>query len=226
MRRFLGIMSVMTHTVATPEINPHNPLVVGFDLDLTLAHTSEGIIASFWAAVKDLKIRDVDFEGARDRLGDPIQDEFRLYLPEAEVEPAVEIFREHMETFGKEGASLLPGAAESIAKVRELGGFSLVLTTKQTSLATDLLDHLGLEVDQVIGGMHGNDKRDALIEAKAWGYVGDHVKDIRAARSAGAVAVGVTTGNHTEEALWNAGADFVLATLEDLPPLIGQPVVR
>lgn len=129
-----------------------------------------------------------------------------------------------MQTLGLEGARLLPGAARSVAQVHELGGESLVLTTKHTPLATDLLTHLGLKVDRVIGGLHGAGKSDALREAKAWGYVGDHINDMRAARAAGVVAVGVTTGNNSSEELLQAGAHIVLATLEDLPPYIGRPL--
>ncbi len=42
-----------------------------------------------------------------------------------------------------------------------------------------------------------------------------------AAHEAGAIAVGVATGKYTVEALRSAGADHVLATLEE--PLPGVP---
>jgi phosphoglycolate phosphatase len=197
------------------------PLTVGFDLDLTLADTSEGIIASLAATGLETGTA-IDLDGARRRLGIPIQEELALYLPEAEIAPAVSIFREYMRTLGLEGARLLPGAAESVARVRELGGRSLVLTTKHTPLALSLLSHLALDIDEVIGGLHGAGKSDELRKAEAWGYVGDHVNDMREARAAGVIAIGVTTGNNSFAELRQAGASIVLATLEDLPPYIGR----
>jgi phosphoglycolate phosphatase-like HAD superfamily hydrolase len=44
--------------------------------------------------------------------------------------------------------------------------------------------------------------------------VGDTPRDIDAAHAAGAVGVGVATGKYTVDALWAAGADYVVPTLE------------
>jgi phosphoglycolate phosphatase-like HAD superfamily hydrolase len=51
--------------------------------------------------------------------------------------------------------------------------------------------------------------------------VGDTPRDVEAAHAAGAVAVGVATGQYTVDALRAAGADYVLPTLES--PLPGVP---
>lgn len=49
-------------------------------------------------------------------------------------------------------------------------------------------------------------------------------RDIDAAHAAGAIAVAVATGKYTVEELRSAGADHVLATLEEpLPGLGGLP---
>jgi phosphoglycolate phosphatase len=48
-------------------------------------------------------------------------------------------------------------------------------------------------------------------------YVGDHTADMRAARAAGAVAVGVRTGSHTAADLADAGAHAVLGELIEFP---------
>jgi phosphoglycolate phosphatase-like HAD superfamily hydrolase len=49
--------------------------------------------------------------------------------------------------------------------------------------------------------------------------VGDTPKDIEAAHAAGALAVGVATGSNSKEELAQAGADYVLGTLEEELPL-------
>jgi phosphoglycolate phosphatase-like HAD superfamily hydrolase len=48
------------------------------------------------------------------------------------------------------------------------------------------------------------------------------VHDIHAAKSNGAIAVGVATGMSTEAELAAAGADIVYRTLEDASDLIGS----
>lgn len=54
--------------------------------------------------------------------------------------------------------------------------------------------------------------------------VGDTPRDIDAAHAVGAVAVGVATGKYTVETLGLAGADHVLATLEEpLPGVLNLP---
>jgi phosphoglycolate phosphatase-like HAD superfamily hydrolase len=61
---------------------------------------------------------------------------------------------------------------------------------------------------------HALDSRGVLV-------VGDTPRDVEAAHTAGAVAVGVATGKYSMEQLRAAGADHVLATLES--PLPGVP---
>jgi len=45
--------------------------------------------------------------------------------------------------------------------------------------------------------------------------VGNTPRDVEAAHTVGAVAVGVATGHFTRDQLITSGADVVLATLED-----------
>ena len=49
--------------------------------------------------------------------------------------------------------------------------------------------------------------------------VGDTPHDVEAAHGAGAIAVGVATGHFDAEALRDAGADYVLGSLEEQLPL-------
>ncbi len=66
------------------------------------------------------------------------------------------------------------------------------------------------------GRIHGHP-----LDAARLLVIGDTPRDIDAAHAAGAIAVGVATGKYTVEALRDAGADHVLATLEE--PLPGLP---
>jgi phosphoglycolate phosphatase len=61
------------------------------------------------------------------------------------------------------------------------------------------------------------------VDPKRVLVVGDTPLDIEAAHAAGAVAVGVATGHHSEEDLHRAGADYVLGSLEEELPGVAAP---
>ncbi len=108
--------------------------------------------------------------------------------------------------------SLLPGAAEAVAAVRASGGRAVVVTAKSAALAQQALDALGVQVDAVVGGHWAEEKAVALRAHGASVYVGDHPGDVRAARAADAVCVGVRTGGEEP-----AGADVLLDDLTGFP---------
>src|SRR5436309_2022766 len=106
------------------------------------------------------------------------------------------------------------------AAVRAAGGRIVVVTAKKAELAELHLRHLELVPDEVRGLAWADGKAEALRATGAVLYVGDHVADMAAARAAGVCAVGVTTGPCGAGELVGAGADFVLADLRDLPPIV------
>jgi phosphoglycolate phosphatase len=121
--------------------------------------------------------------------------------------------------------TLLPGAGESVAQVHRLGGRVVVVSAKLEPGVTAVLRHVGLDrgllaVDAVSGGLFGADKSRVLAEEGADVFVGDHPGDVAAARGAGAVPVGVTTGAHDGQQLLAAGAQVVLPGLTDFPALV------
>ena len=59
------------------------------------------------------------------------------------------------------------------------------------------------------------DLHGALVEPRSVFVVGDTPNDVKAAKAVGAVAVTVATGDYTAEQLREAGADHVLASLEE-----------
>ena len=73
------------------------------------------------------------------------------------------------------------------------------------------------EADAVFGDAWRDGKAEVLVEQGAQAYVGDHVHDMDAARLAGVIGVGVTTGPSSADELRDAGASVVLSSLEDFP---------
>jgi pyridinium-3,5-biscarboxylic acid mononucleotide sulfurtransferase len=207
-----------------PAIDPYQSLVVGFDLDMTLVDPRRGVEATFAALSRETGIA-IDGRQAAARLGPPLETELAHWVPADRIDDVADRYRAHFATLGVAGTTVLPGAAEALAAVRDLAGTALVITAKSGPLAQATLDRLGLTVDEVVGRRWGPTKGEALAERGASIYVGDHTGDMTAARGCGAVAVAVTTGADDETGLRAAGADVVLASLGEFPGWLASYVL-
>jgi phosphoglycolate phosphatase len=192
------------------------PLVVGFDLDMTLIDSRAGIAATY-RALTGLTGVPVDADAAVNRLGPPLRVELANWFPADRVDEAVEAYRALYPAHAIAASPPLPGARPAVAAVHGRGGRVVVVTSKLGRLARLHLDHVGLTVDEVVGDRFADGKAVALAEHGVRVYVGDHVADMAAARAAGAVALGVTTGPCDAADLREAGADEVLADLIAFP---------
>lgn len=198
------------------------PLVVGFDLDMTLIDSRPAVGATLTALAAETGVR-IDVAAAVSRLGPPLEVELARWFPAAEVDRAADRYRELYAdpALGAVRAALpLPGAREALAAVRRRGGRVLVVTAKHEPNARRHLDHLGLDVDAVRGDRFGPAKGEVLAADGALAYVGDHPGDVVAARAAGALSITVASGGTLAEELRAAGADVVLPDLHAFPPLL------
>ncbi|MER5865778.1 haloacid dehalogenase-like hydrolase [Kitasatospora sp. NPDC002040] len=196
-------------------------LTVGFDLDMTLLDTRPGIRATYdvLSAVTGVPI---DSALAVTRLGPPLAQEIAHWFPADAVEEMADLYRTFYREHALPGTLLLPGAVEALDAVRAAGGRVAVITGKYEPNARLQLDHVGLVTDVLVGDTWAESKGDALREHGATVYVGDHLGDIRGARAADAVAVGVATGPYTGAELRAAGADVVLADLTAFPAWLAE----
>jgi phosphoglycolate phosphatase len=191
-------------------------MTVGFDLDLTLADTRRGIGAVYTALAEETGAF-IDVPLVVGRLGPPLEMELANWFPEAHVPEMVRRFRALYPRLAIPATVLMDGAAEAVAAVRASGERVMVVTAKNEPHARATLDHLGLEVDLLVGGLWSTAKGAALREHGAHTYVGDHPGDIAAARAADAFSLAVATGGFTAADLLGHGADHVLADLTAFP---------
>ncbi len=206
----------MTSRPSTSPRTEHR-FTVGFDLDLTLVDSRPGIRASYEALVAATGVP-IDVDLVISRLGPPLLTELRNWFPEEKVQEANALYLAGYPSHGIEPSPAMPGARESMAAVRELGGRAIVVTAKYVRNARLHLEHLEMEPDELIGDLWAENKALALREHGASVYVGDHVGDVLGARKAGALAVAVPTGPYGVEELRAAGADVVLpGGLTDFP---------
>jgi uncharacterized protein len=200
-------------------------LVVGFDLDMTLIDSRPGIKAVWDLLVEETGVP-IDTELVVSRLGPPLTWEMANWFPADQVDPMIKRYREHYPAYAISGSLPLPGVTESLAAIRALRGRTMVVSAKYTPSVKLHLDHLGLDVDEPVGDLHGAEKGTALREHQATIYVGDHTADIDGARAAGAVAVSVATGPFSADELRAYGADVVLNDLTEFPAWLDAYVLE
>ncbi|WSV13236.1 haloacid dehalogenase-like hydrolase [Streptomyces prunicolor] len=191
-------------------------LTVGFDLDMTLIDSRPGIHAAMLALAERTGTY-IDADLVVTRLGPPLGDELINWFPADEVPAMADLYREMYPSIAIAATPAMPGAPEAIAAVRAAGGRAVVVTAKYEPNAKLHLAHLGIDADAVIGNLWAEQKAEALREEGASVYVGDHVGDVRGARTAEALSVAVATGPCDADELRAAGADIVLADLTEFP---------
>ncbi|MET7681535.1 haloacid dehalogenase-like hydrolase [Streptomyces sp. NPDC005423] len=191
-------------------------LTVGFDLDMTLIDSRPGIHACY-RALSERTGAYIDADLAVTRLGPPLADELVNWFPAEEVPAVADLYRAMYPSIAITATPALPGAREAIEAVRSAGGRAVVVTAKYEPNAKLHLAHLGIDADAVIGDLWAEQKARALREEGASVYVGDHVGDVRGARTADALSVAVATGPCDADELRAAGADVVLGALTDFP---------
>jgi phosphoglycolate phosphatase len=195
------------------------PVVIGFDLDMTLLDTRPGIAAAYRALTARTGVH-VDADLAVSRLGPPLRTELAEWFPPTQVEEAVRIYRALYEDFAITPAVALPGALDALAAVRAAGGRIVVITSKLGRLAALHLAHLDIPVDEVHGDVFAAEKASVLTALGATAYVGDHVADMQAGVLAGVPVLGVTTGPCSAAELHAAGATAVGADLHAFPAFL------
>jgi phosphoglycolate phosphatase len=108
-------------------------------------------------------------------------------------------------TGGMESAAYIKLARANLNHYFCFGGYGSD-STDRTELTRRALERAGMLLGKQV------DPKEALV-------VGDTSHDIDAAHDAGSFAVGVATGHFTKDELRDAGADYVLGSLEEELPL-------
>ncbi len=201
-----------------------------FDFDGTLIDSSDSIVATFSAVLREHRLPAWDETRIRRSIGRPLREIFRRLSPNGSpseqdlIDSYVVISKQN----GHEEVRLMPGARETLDRFSV--GTALGIATSRTSRSThDILARFTLSerFAAVVGiDMVSRPKPDpesvllALerlgVEAGRVLLVGDTPDDVRAARAAGVEPVGVTTGAYAAEALREAGASRIVGGLIEL----------
>jgi len=129
--------------------------------------------------------------------------------------------------------SLLSGAAEALKEVKKMR-LKIGLCTVNGDRATEYLlkkfriaQYFDAKItrDEVENVKPSSDHLEAVlatleVNAEEAVVVGDGIGDMKCATNLQAVAVGLTTGVSTAAELMNAGANYIITSITDLPSLI------
>ena len=206
-----------------------------FDFDFTLADSSAGIITCINYALSEMGLGESSSEDINKTVG--------LYLPEALVALKGERFRPRGDEFLRyftvkaddvmvEGTFFLPGAAQALKVLSQLGYRLAIVSTKYRYRIHTVLerDELLDTIEVIIGGEDVTDHKphpEGLFKAagclglpvESCVYLGDSEVDARASQAAGMPFLPVRTGTTPVETF---DAYPKLAVLDSVADIIGD----
>lgn len=202
-----------------------------FDLDGTLTDTGEGIMKSAQHALDAFGFFREPEENLRRFVGPPLDQAFREFygLSQADALTAVEKYRERYREKGVFESPLYPGI-DGLLKALSQRAVVCVATSKPLLFAGQILELRGIQgyfreivganLDgtmtdkaQVIGEVLrrlGNPPREQAV------MIGDRRQDIRGAKTQGLDSIGAAYGYAEDGELEEAGATWIVPTVEEL----------
>lgn len=205
-------------------------LTAFLDLDGTLIDSKVGITASIQYALKKLGADVPHQDDLEWCLGPPIRESFSILLGEgADLEDAVELYREHFSKTGKFEADVYDGIGEMLMDLQDMGARIYLATSKMQEHAQDIVEHFGIHayLDGLFGSEADGERSDktsllqfALEETGAdparCFMLGDRRHDILGAQNNDILSIGALWGFGGPEELREAEADLLLGVPEEL----------
>lgn len=214
--------------------------IILFDLDGTLTDPKEGITKAIHYALQHFGIIEDDFHKLEQYIGPPLRETFMkgYGFSKEQAEEAVQAYREYFAPIGIFENKAYDGVVELLAMLKQKQVLVGIATSKPTVFAKKIADKFNFTpyLDVVIGseldGSRG--KKKEVIEAclthfnvtdeeKGQVYmVGDRNYDIIGAKECQIKSIGVEFGYAKEGELTEAGADYVVASVQELSELLSK----
>ena len=206
-----------------------------FDLDGTLTDPKEGITKSVQYALASVDIDEPDLDKLEPFIGPPLHESFMEFygFDRDMAMKLVEKYRERFNVTGIFENKIYPGIADMLKVLKEAGCKISIASSKPTVLVERILDHFDIRkyFDSVVGSnLDGTrTKKEEVVEEalrqlacvkEKTAMVGDRKFDIEGARAFGLIGVGVSFGYAQENELEEAGADYIVDSVEELQKLL------
>ena len=182
--------------------------LVVFDLDGTIADTSEGILNSHRHAHRMMGRPVPSDEILMNVIGGPLLDTYEnvFHFQKEEAVEAVRIYRAWYADYGIHQAVLYPGIVDLLRTLKENGVFTGIATLKAERFAQGMMEELGVgELFDCIYGMNDQDtvtKSDLIrkcistvgVKTEETCMIGDSIHDLKGAQLCGTSFIGVSYG--------------------------------
>lgn len=206
--------------------------LVIFDLDGTLVDSKLDLVHAVNATRRHMGMPPLEHEQVASYVGNGAPMLIRRAIgPEAaeeDLQEALEFFLEYYRDHMLDYTTPYPGVRESLARLEAAGVAMAVLTNKPVRFSREIVKGLGLAgyFRQVYGGNSFDHKKPhpvgvetLLAECGAarerTALVGDSSVDVKTARNAGVLAIGVTWG-FQPETLAEPAPDLLMDRMEDV----------
>lgn len=206
------------------------------DLDGTITNPKEGITKSVQYALRHMNVFIDDLDSLTKHIGPPLRDGFMEFygFNEEEAEKAVVKYREYYGEQGIHENEVFDGMERLLTRLKQAGKYLIVTTSKPEELAVQVLEHFHLEhyFDDICGATFDARRADkeaviryaleknSVTDLESVVMVGDRKYDILGAKAVGIASIGVLYGFGSEEELIEAGADRIVATVDDVFDMI------
>ena len=207
-----------------------------FDLDGTLLNTLGDLTSSVNAVMSAHGFPTLSAHDVQQRVGHGIRNLMAKSVPEGTDEATIDVCMDEMISYYSKHLNVhtraYDGVPAAIKAIDEAGLKIAVLSNKYDAGAKELIhDFFPSRVDLTLGERPGVPRKpdptstfEILKRLNAdpatTAFVGDSSTDMRTAKNAGLLAVGVTWGFRSREDLEEGGADIVITHPSELPPLL------
>lgn len=216
-----------------------NTRLIIFDFDGTLGDTRRNIVLTMQQAMTELHLPVAGEAACAATIGLPLEDCFReLYpdLTDAEITECAIVYRRIFEINRKALApALFPHVKETLQRFHHCGLILTVASSRSFASLNVFLHDMGIAdyISFVVGADNVNHAKphpepvlktlEALnMPAEKALVVGDMPVDVMMGRNAGVRTCAVTYGNATRKQLVEAGADFIIDDMSELPAQIEE----
>ena len=210
-----------------------------FDLDGTITDPKVGITTCVQYALEHFGIHEQDNDKLEPFIGPPLQDSFeQFYHMDAETaKKAVAKYRERFQTVGLYENEIYDGMLNLLKTLKEGGCRLAVASSKPTVFVKKILEHFDVAqyFDVVVGSELDGSRtkkeevvQEALRQLDPKGQassgqmvmIGDRCFDVQGAKAHHLDSIGVAYGYAAEGELQQAGATFVVDTVQQLKELL------
>ena len=213
-----------------------NKQFILFDLDGTLTDPQEGITKSIQYSLKNFDIEVADLNDLVRFIGGSLWEIYpkNFNLSEDDTKIAVEKYREYFSERGIFENLLYDGIPDLLANLKSNGKKIILATAKPIVFAEKILRHFNIyEYFNFISGSELDGRRSEKYESISYAIenceiaspelavmIGDRGMDAVGAKKANVTSIGVLYGYGSYEELNNAGADFIVSSVDELNNLL------